>query len=76
MVLSTLYRGTKAAQFQRMFLPEKLPNEYNCVLQAVIKPENVASSNNIQHILKIVIFNKFSLGVGACVYAVYLSMCV
>ena len=42
----------------------------------VIKPENFASSNNIQHILKIVNFNKFSLGVGACVRAVYLSMCV
>ena len=45
-------------------------------LVTVIKAENVASSNNIQHILKIVIFNKFSLGVGACVCAVYLSICV
>ena len=45
-------------------------------LVTVIKPENVASSNNIQDILKMVIVNKFSLGVGACVCAVYLSMCV
>ena len=45
-------------------------------LVTVIKPEHVASSNNIQHILQIVIFTKFSLGVGACVCAVYLSMCV
>ena len=49
--------------------------KHDCLV-TVIKPENVASSNNIQHILKIVIFNEFSLGVGACVCAVYLSMCV
>ena len=36
-------------------------------LVTVNKQENVASSNNIQHILKIVIFNTFVLGVGACV---------
>ena len=28
-------------------------------------PEHVASSNNIQHVLKFVIFNKFSLDVLA-----------
>ena len=49
--------------------------KHECLV-AVIKSENVASSNNIQHIFKIVIFNTFSLGVGACVCAVYLSMCV
>ena len=49
--------------------------KHECLV-TVIKPENVASSNNIQHILKIVIFNTFSLGVGACVCAVYLSMFV
>ena len=49
--------------------------KHGCLVM-VIKPENVASSNNIQHILKIVIFNKFSLGVGACVCVVYLYMCL
>ena len=49
--------------------------KHECLV-TVIKPENGASSNNIQHILKIVIFNKFPLGVGACVSALYLSMCV
>ena len=43
-------------------------------LVTVIKPKNVASSNNIKHIHKIVIFNTCSLGVGACVCVVYLSM--
>ena len=49
--------------------------KHECLV-TVIKPENVAPSNNILHILKIVIFNTFSIGVGACVCVVYLSMCV
>ena len=49
--------------------------KHECLV-TVNKPENVASSNNIQHILKIVIFNNVLLGVGACVCAVYLSTCV
>ena len=83
MVLSTSYRGTRLpnSQLQRMFLPENYKTsiivsyKHECLV-TVIKPENVASSDNSQHILKIVIFNKFSIGVGACVCAVYLSMCV
>ena len=43
-------------------------------LVTFIKPENVASSINIQHILKFDIFNKFSLGVRACVCAVYVCL--
>ena len=38
----------------KLFLPEKLQNEYNCFLQAwvmIIKPEHVASSNTIQNVL-------------------------
>ena len=50
--------------------------KHECLV-TVIKPENVASSNNIQHILKIVIFNTFSLGVGACVlYMQSVCLCV
>ena len=49
--------------------------KHECLV-TVIKPENVALSSNIQHILEIVVFNKLSLGVGACVCAVYLSICV
>ena len=49
--------------------------KHECLV-TVIKLANVASSNDIQHILKIVIFNTFSLGLGACVCAVCLSMCV
>ena len=49
--------------------------KHECLVR-VIKPENVASSNNIQHILKIVIFNTFSLGVGACVCAVYVCIII
>ena len=49
--------------------------KHECLV-TVIKPENVASSNNIQHILKIVIFNTFSLGVGARVYVHSICLCV
>ena len=49
--------------------------KHECLV-TVIKPENVALSNDIQHILKIVIFNKFPLGVGGCVYAVYLCLII
>ena len=44
-------------------------------LVPVIKPKNVALSNNIQHILKFVIFNKFSLG-GQRVYLQSICLCV
>ena len=47
--------------------------KHECLV-TVIKPEHVASSTNIQHILKI--FNKLSLGVGACVCAVCLCLSV
>ena len=53
-------------QFQWLFLPEKLQNEYNCFYKHDdLVAEHVASSNNIHHFLKFVIFNKFSLGVLA-----------
>ena len=47
--------------------------KHECLV-TVIKPENVASSNNIQHIFKIVIFNKFSLGVR--VYEQSICLCL
>ena len=61
MVLSTSYRGTKAANFKECFCQKKYKTriivsyKHECLV-TVIKPENVASSNNIQHILKIVIY--------------------
>ena len=49
--------------------------KHECLVSQ-FKPENVASSNNIQHILKIVFFNTLSLGVGACVCAVYVCLII
>ena len=70
----TANRVTKAAQpqqqsnfkecfYQKNYKTSIIVSYKDECLVTVIKPENVASSNNIQHILKIVIFNKFLLGV-------------
>ena len=87
MVLSTSYRGNKAAQqpISKNVFARKITKlviycniivsyKHECLVP-VIKPKYFASSDNIQHILKIAIFKKNSLGVGACICAVFLSMC-
>ena len=50
-----------------------MSDKHECLV-TVIKPENVASSNNIQHILKIVIFNKCS--VWKRVLVQFICLCV
>ena len=90
MVLNFLYRVTKAAQqpissdcfCQKKYKTSIIVSYKHGFLVTVIKPEYVASSNNIQHVLnniehvlKFVIFNKFSLGAER-VYVQSICLCV